>query len=251
MPTAIASRYPYTEDGSVPATSDTPIPDPLIWLAFAAAAAPGLQLGTCVLILPLHNPLILAKQLSTLDRLCGGRLELGIGVGWMREEFDALGVPWERRGARTDEYIGILRDLWAGTHVAHDGEFMSFDEVTCTPRPVNGSIPIIVGGDSPAALSRAARLADGYYPGEGDLDRLALMIGKVRSAAADHGRDPSEIAIHAMLSRHMDDPLPAVERMAELGVDRVMVPAFAFAGKAGLDRIDRFGDDVIAQFQRS
>ena len=100
-PTHLESRYPYTEDGKMPGEPETPIPDPLIWLAYVAAAAPTLRLGTCILIVPQRNPVVLAKELATLDFLSGGRVELGIGVGWLEEEFDALGVPWARRGART------------------------------------------------------------------------------------------------------------------------------------------------------
>ena len=132
MPTSIESSYPYTKDGKIPAEPDTPIPDPLIWLAFAAAAAPGLRLGTCILIVPQRNPLILAKELATLDRLSGGRVELGLGVGWMKEEFEALGVPWERRGARNDEYIEAMRALWAGPHAEFHGEFVDFAPATCS-----------------------------------------------------------------------------------------------------------------------
>ncbi len=97
LPDAIHSRYPYSQDGRIPAEPDTPIPDPLMWLAFAAAAAPTLKLGTCILIVPQRNPLILAKELATLDQLSGGRLELGLGVGWMEEEFDALGTPRRKK----------------------------------------------------------------------------------------------------------------------------------------------------------
>ena len=107
IPDKIYSKYPYTEDGKIPAEPDTPIPDPLIWLAFAAAAAPNLRLGTCILIVPQRNPLVLAKELATLDQLSGGRVELGLGVGWLKEEFEALGVPWERRGARNDKAIDV------------------------------------------------------------------------------------------------------------------------------------------------
>ena len=105
FPSSIESKYPYTSDGKVPATKDTMIHDPLIWLAYVAAIAPTLRLGTCILILPQRNPLVLAKEISSLDYLSGGRVELGIGVGWLKEEFEALGIPWERRGARTDEYV--------------------------------------------------------------------------------------------------------------------------------------------------
>ncbi len=110
-PTHIESPYPYSEDGSMPGEPETPIPDPLIWLAYVASVAPTLRLGTCILILPQRNPVVLAKEVATLDHLSGGRVELGIGVGWLKEEFDVIGVPWARRGARNDEYIAAMRAL--------------------------------------------------------------------------------------------------------------------------------------------
>jgi len=247
LPSTIESAYPYSADGKIPAEPDTPIPDPLIWLAFAAAAAPTLRLGTCILIVPQRNPLVLAKELATLDRLSGGRVELGLGVGWLREEFDALGVPWERRGARNDEYIEAMRALWAGPHAEFHGEFVDFEPVTCSPRPVQERIPVIVGGDTDAAISRAVRLADGYFPGEGDAERLDALLGRLRSAATEAGRDPGSIEINAMFGMQMSDPLPGVEQMRELGVDRVMIPAFFFAGDGGLDRLSAFGENVVAQ----
>jgi probable F420-dependent oxidoreductase len=246
LPSTIESRYPYTADGEIPATNDTPIPDPLIWLAFAAAAAPTLRLGTCILIVPQRNPLILAKELATLDQLSGGRVELGLGVGWLKEEFDALGVPWERRGARNDEYIEAMRALWSGPEVEFHGEFVDFPPVTCSPRPVQSSIPILVGGDSEAAVRRAGRLADGYFPGEGDADRLAALIARVRAAAEAEGRDPDSIEINAIFGMQMADPIAGVEQMAGLGVGRVMVPGFFFAGDGGLDRLAEFGERVIS-----
>jgi probable F420-dependent oxidoreductase len=245
LPSTIESRYPYTSDGKIPAEPDTPIPDPLIWLAFAAAAAPTMRLGTCILIVPQRNPLVLAKELATLDMLSGGRVELGLGVGWLKEEFDALGVPWARRGARNDEYIAAMRALWAGPEVEFHGEFVDFPPVTCSPRPVQDSIPILVGGDTDVAINRAVRLADGYFPGEGDVERLGGLIGRVRRAAEEAGRDPDSIEINAMFGAHMDDPLAGVEQLVELGVGRIMVPAFFFAGPGGLDRLEQFGADVI------
>lgn len=245
LPTTIESPYPYTADGKIPAAPDTPIPDPLIWLAFAAAAAPTMRLGTCILIVPQRNPLVLAKELATLDQLSGGKVELGLGVGWMKEEFDALGVPWERRGARNDEYIAAMRALWAGPHAEFHGEFVDFPPVTCSPRPVQTSIPILVGGDTDVAIRRAARLADGYFPGEGDPERLAALIARVREAAERAGRDPASIEIDAMFTQHLGDPLAGVEQLTAIGVDRVMVPAFFYAGPGGLDRLDEFGERVI------
>ena len=242
LPATIESKYPYTADGKIPAEDDTPIPDPLIWLAFAAAAAPGLRIGTCILIVPQRNPLVLAKELATLDQLSGGRVELGLGVGWLKEEFDALGVPWERRGTRNDEYIEAMRVLWTEPKVEFHGEFVDFAPVTCSPRPVQEAIPIITGGDSEAAIRRAARLSDGYFPGEGDPERLRSLIARVRQAAEDAGRDPESIEINAMFGAQMADPAAGVEQMIEAGVGRIMVPAFFFAGPGGLDRMDQFAE---------
>jgi len=245
LPDSIASKYPYTADGKIPAEPDTPIPDPLIWLAFAAAAAPTLRLGTCILIVPQRNPLVLAKELATLDRLSGGRVELGLGVGWLKEEFDALGIPWERRGARNDEYIAAMRALWAGPHAEFHGEFVDFAPVTCSPRPVQASIPILVGGDTDAAINRAVRLADGYFPGEGDVQRLGALIARLRAAAEKADRDPDSIEINAMFGAQMADPIAGIKQLAALGVGRIMIPAFFFGGPGGLDRLSEFGERVM------
>jgi probable F420-dependent oxidoreductase len=246
FPSTIESPYPYTEDGKVPATPETPIPDPLIWLAYVAAAAPTCRLGTCILILPQRNPLVLAKELATLDHLTGGRVELGIGVGWMKEEFDALGVPWERRGRRNDEYVEALRTIWSGQHVEYHGEFVDFEPLTCTPLPPQGAdLPILVGGDSEVAIRRAARLADGYFPGEGDPARLTELITAVRGECERQDRDPDSIEINAMFGAQMADPPAGAEQMREAGVGRVMVPAFFFAGDGGLDRLRAFGEQVV------
>jgi probable F420-dependent oxidoreductase len=246
MPSTIESPYPYTADGKIPATPETSIPDPLIWLAYVAAVAPTLRLGTCILILPQRNPLVLAKEVATLDHLSGGRVELGIGVGWMKEEFDALGVPWEHRGRRNDEYVAALRTVWSGSHVEFHGEFVDFEPLTSTPRPPQGAnIPILVGGDTPVAIRRAARLADGYFPGELHDERLRELIAAVRQACVDIDRDPDSIEINAMFAQYFGDPARGIDVMRELGVGRVMLPAFFFAGDGGLDRLRQFGETHI------
>ena len=165
----------------------------------------------------------------------------------MREEFEAMGIPWARRGARNDEYIEAMRALWAGPHAEFHGEFVDFDPVTCSPRPIQERLPVIVGGDSDAALDRAVRLADGYFPGEGDIGRLSSLLGRLRSKAEGAGRDPDSIEINAMFAQS-GDPLPTLEQMQELGVGRVMVPAFFYGGAEGLDRLERFGSAVISRF---
>ena len=244
-PDRIESSYPYTPDGEMPGDADTSIPDPLIWLAYVGAVAPTLQLGTCILIVPQRNPVVLAKELATLDVLTDGRVELGLGVGWLREEFDALGIPWERRGARNDEYVAAMRALWAGPHAEYHGDFVDFDPVTCSPRPVNGSIPIMVGGDTPVAIRRAARMADSYFPGETDPEKLAGLIQDMRRAAEQEKRDPDKIAIHAIFGPQMADPLAGAEQLSKLGVERVMLPAFFFAGPDGMDNLEAFGEKVV------
>ena len=195
--------------------------------------------------MPQRNPLVLAKELATLDYLSGGRVELGLGVGWLKEEFEALGVAWDRRGARNDEYVAAMRALWSAPHAEFHGEFVDFAPATCSPRPVNGSIPIIVGGDTDAAVQRAVRIADGYFPGEGDFERLKKLIDRLRVAADKAQREPDSIAINAMFGAQMADPGAGVEQMVGLGVDRIMVPAFFFAGPGGLDRLSEFADRVI------
>jgi probable F420-dependent oxidoreductase len=244
-PDRIESSYPYTPDGEMPGDAETPIPDPLIWLAYVGAVAPTLQLGTCILIVPQRNPVVLAKELATLDVLTDGRVELGLGVGWLREEFDALGIPWERRGARNDEYVAAMRALWAGPHAEYHGDFVDFDPVTCSPRPVNGSIPIMVGGDTPVAIRRAARMADSYFPGTTDPEKLAGLIQDVRKAAEQEKRDPDKIAIHAIFGPQMADPVAGAEQLSKLGVERVMLPAFFFAGPDGMDNLEAFGEKVV------
>jgi probable F420-dependent oxidoreductase len=243
-PSKIASPYPYTDDGEMPGEPETPIPDPLIWLAYVAAAAPTLKLGTCILIVPQRNPVVLAKELATLDHLSGGRVELGLGVGWLEEEFQALGVPWERRGARNDEYVAAMKALWAGPHAEYHGEFVDFEPATCSPRPVNGTIPILVGGDTPAAIRRAARIADGYFPGTTDPEKLGNLIRDLGSEVAKQGRRVEEVGVHAILG-DFANPDQAAARMQEQGVERAMVPAFIFAGPDGLDRLADFGERVM------
>ncbi len=140
-----------------------------------------------------------------------------------------------------------MRALWSGPHAEFHGEFVDFEPATCSPRPVNGDIPILVGGDTDAAIRRAVRLADGYFPGEGDHERLDALLGRLRGAAESAGRDPAGIEINAMFGTQMADPLAGIEQMRSVGVDRIMVPAFFFAGPGGLDRLSEFGEKVISQ----
>ncbi|MEM7322496.1 MAG: LLM class F420-dependent oxidoreductase [Actinomycetota bacterium] len=226
-PTAYSSTYPYSADGKMPGDYSAPLPDPLIWLAFAAANTSTIRLATGILIVPQRNPLVLAKTVATLDSLSGGRLDLGIGVGWLEEEFDALGVPFADRGARTDDYIAAMQALWASDGASYEGRFANFADVTSNPKPANGTVPIVVGGHSKAAARRAGRLGDGFFPGKGSIAELAELIDVARQTAADSGRDPEAVE---MTAGHPglfgDDPVGAAEELASIGVSRSIVPAF-------------------------
>jgi probable F420-dependent oxidoreductase len=245
-PDDYASAYPYSPDGRMPAVPSTPIPDPLVWLAYIASRTSSLGLATGILIVPQRNPVVLAKELATLDVLSGGRVELGIGVGWLEEEFHALGVPWERRGARTDEYVAAMRALWARDGASFEGEFVSFSRVSSNPKPVRGTIPIVVGGHSRAAAMRAGRLGDGFFPASGTPGELAELIDLVHQTAAANDRDPAAIEITAGTPGVFgDDPTGAVEELAALGVSRIVVPAFSLMKPNAADAMDGFADRVI------
>ncbi|MCB0951527.1 MAG: LLM class F420-dependent oxidoreductase [Microthrixaceae bacterium] len=242
-PDGYESKYPYDPSGKMAMAADTPLPDPLIWLTWVAAHTERLRLATGILILPQRNPLVLAKQLATLDEASEGRMELGVGVGWLREEFEALGIPFEGRGRRTDEYIEVMRTLWADDHAEYSGEFTNFSGVSVNPKPVNGRVPIHIGGHSPAAARRAGRLGDGFFPGEGDIDELLRIM---RESALEADRDPAEIEVtYTHPGLWGADPLAAVEEMAAKGVHRMGMPGFIFAmAPDPAEAIAEFGEKV-------
>lgn len=217
-----ASRYPYSDDGqiAVPATADWI--DPLIGLSFAAAATSTIGLATGVLLLPEHNPVLVAKQAATLDTLSGGRFTLGIGVGWSREEFDALGIPFERRAARTAEYVAAMRTLWRDDVASFDGEFVRFESIRVNPKPVAGNrIPIVVGGNSDAALRRVTAWGDGWYGFNLDgVPAVAERMDFLRRLCDDSGRDRAELQLAVALR---DPNVNDVRPLAELGVDELVI----------------------------
>src|SRR5690242_17508373 len=190
FPHKYTSVYPYAPGGRLPGGPGSALPDPLIWMAAMAAVTTRLRFMTGVIILPLRNPLVLAKQVATLDHMSGGRIELGIGVGWLQEEFTALGVPFEARGRRADEYVAAMRTLWREDSASFAGEFVKFERVSCNPKPVAHAVPIIVGGHSEAAARRAGRLGDGFFPSIGAQVDTMPLLEVVRRSAEAAGRDP-------------------------------------------------------------
>ena len=201
FPVTIKSRYPYTVSGAFPGGGDSL--EQLALMAFVAGKSTRLRLVTSVMILPHRNPVVTAKTLATIDVLSGGRVTVGVGVGWLREEFQALGAPdFDRRGAVSDEYLKIFKTLWTENPASFSGQFYRFDAIRCLPLPVQKPHPPIwVGGHSKAALRRAARFGDGWHP-VGAHPAVPLRPAELRASLDElhrlteaEGRDPSALTI--------------------------------------------------------
>jgi probable F420-dependent oxidoreductase len=245
IPSGYASKYPYDPSGKMAGgAEDFDFPDPLVWLTWAAAHTTTLRLGTGILIATQRNPLITAKEIATIDHLSGGRVDFGVGVGWLEEEFDALGVPFRRRGKRLDEYIDAIRALWTQDRASFHGEFVNFDNCVSRPWPVNGTVPIVIGGHTAAAARRAGRRGDAFFPGSATADDIAALVGVMKEAAAEAGRDGDTIPVYAMAMGKPGDSLYArIESLAAVGVSQTIVPTYSPARlvEAGNDLNSRFG----------
>jgi probable F420-dependent oxidoreductase len=204
VPRQIASPYPYTETGEFPGSASGVAMEQLTVLAFLAGQTQRMRLVTSVIIVPHRNPLVAAKALATLDVLSKGRLVVGVGVGWMREEFEALGLPpFDERGAVTDEYIRVFKELWTSDNPSFEGKYCRFSNISFLPRPVQKPHPPIwVGGESRRALRRTAELGNGWYPigsnpqfPMAEPEQLAAALQRLAASAKDAGRDPAEIDI--------------------------------------------------------
>jgi probable F420-dependent oxidoreductase len=203
-----------------PMEPDEPILDPLVALAHVAAHTERIKLGTGVIILPQRNPLILAKQVTSLDVLSAGRLILGIGVAYLEPEMRAIGVPMEGRGARADEYLGAMRALWEQDAPSFSARHVEFEGVDAHPRPVQRPLPVVVGGHTRAAHRRAARSADGWYGFMVGLRAMAEQRELMRAAIEETGRErPLHVSVTP--GRRLDEN--NVRAYAELGVDRLIV----------------------------
>ncbi len=267
FPVEVSSRYPYTVSGEHPSHGDAL--EVLSMLAFVAGRTERLRLVTSVLILPYRNPVLTAKMIATIDVMCEGRVTLGVGVGWLEEEFAALGTAdFVRRGAVSDEYLAILRKLWTQSPVSHAGEFYSFKALRCEPQPVQKPYPPIwVGGHSRAALRRAARYGDGWHP-VGAIAAVPLPPAELRAKLDElkrlteaEGRDFSALTISYKAPLY-DVALPGpdggrrpfsgtaeqvaddIRAFAAIGVDELI---FDFRGESlaeSLERMDRFAAEV-------
>jgi probable F420-dependent oxidoreductase len=211
IPTDIASPYPYSATGEFVNAGSGERNEQLIELAFVAARTSKLRLVTSVMVVP-HRPAVLAaKQLATIDVLSGGRVILGIGAGWMKEEFEALGVPaFEERGKVTDEYVAAFKELWTKDRPRYSGQYVKFDKITFAPKPAQkNGIPIWVGGESGPALRRTAKLGDAWYPIPNNpafpmdsLRRVGNAIARLRQLTGEAGRDPKSVGVTMRFPRY-------------------------------------------------
>ncbi len=255
--------YPYSESGEMPAGPTTCMPDPLEWLSFTAAVSERIQLGTSVMVASQHSPAILAKRVATLDALSRGRVQLGVGIGWQKEEYEACGVPYRDRGRRLDECIDAMRALWAPGPATYHGRYVHFERVHCDAKPWPGSprpqraqgVPILIGGSTPAAARRAGLRGNGWFPYVISPGDFATRVAELRAVAREAGRNPEEIEITVWpgsfdFSRTFD--LDLVKQYAEHGIARLIV-CESEAGASGRDLeavkrfVGRYQEQILAK----
>lgn len=246
MPAEVHSPYPFAADGRATWPSDTPYFDAIVALTLIAAATQRVRFGTAVLVLPQRAPVILAKQLASIDALSGGRLELGVGAGWLAEEFSALNVPFESRGNRFVEWIDLLRECWTGDPAAHTGEYYTLaGGVLCRPASVH-PIPILIGGHSHRAIRRAGEIGDGWLAHQSaaalDTEQLAEGRESMRVAALRALADPDErrVVLRIIDSAHRaEEVAAALPALAEAGVDEIIVDVDWDAAEGPAESFDR------------
>jgi probable F420-dependent oxidoreductase len=247
VPLDYSSKYPYSPNGKMGTTPETNFVDPLIALSVIAASTTKLRLATGVNILSQANPLFLAKQSASLDFVSNGRFMLGVGIGWLKEEFDALGVPFERRGARFDDYIAAMKKVWSEDVVEHQSDFIHWSGFKSYPLPVQKPhVPVIIGGTKGKAFERTARHGDGWFAPTATPDQLAPMLGELAKACDAVDRDPASVEVSAMWV-DVGAGLDALRRYQDLGVSRLIVPVFALGGGNPLAALDKLGDEVISR----
>jgi probable F420-dependent oxidoreductase len=236
------SHYPYAEDGRIPAPPGSGLLEPMVTLTYLAARTSTVRLGTAMLLLPQRNPVYVAKEVSTLDWLSGGRVDLGVGVGWLKEEFDALNTPWERRGRRTDEYLEVLRTLWTDDVSSFKGETYELPPCEMFPKPIqHPHPPIHIGGETPAALRRVAKHSQGWHTFNRSPAQLAEGLAELDPYLEAAGRSRADLRITVCPYFNTLTP-DDIERYAEAGADAVAALFFAFTP----DDVARAFDDLEA-----
>ena len=226
IPRGYESRYPYNPSGQLGWT-ELPLLEPLSTLLFVAALTERVQLGTTVLVVPMRNPVLHAKVLATLDVLSGGRLVLGVGSGWMKEEFDALSEPFERRGQRMEEYLEAMISLWTKDDPTYTGELYQVGNIACYPKPLQQPYPPLwIGGNTTPALKRAGRMGQAWHGAGSSPEQVEAAIPVIREAARNAGRDPESIEITVRTGYRMGDDdrmIPLLRRYQDLGVSHICI----------------------------
>lgn len=259
-PTDIAANYPYSDDGSFPAPNSMAWLEPIGTLLFVAAITEKMKLGQTVLIMGYRPPVQTAKLIATLDVLSEGRAILGAGVGWMREEFEVLGMPFDHRGKRADEQLEIFDKLFTEESPSYDGEFYSFPEIGFEPKPVQDRIPVWIGGASEPAFRRTARFGDCFHAAFEPIDTVQAEWARVLELTAGQGRDQNEMALSIRLyldpasmmkpelsvAGSTEQMIATVSQWAAIGVDHLLVDITAPGGPEGrLDAMRGFMTDVV------
>jgi probable F420-dependent oxidoreductase len=253
VPVTMASRYPYSADGQFPGGPTANLHDPFVALAFVAAHTRTLKLGTGVFVLPLRNPLAVAKAVASLDVLSQGRVLFGIGIGWLEEEFQAVGMPFRDRAARTREWVNMLRTLWTEETPHFQGQFHSFPPVGFHPKPLQQPHPpMLFGGESRPALKRAAELGDGWYGVDHMPESARALLDTLREYLEEAGRSFDRFEITLGLPPELPRTLDTVKQFTDLGVDRLVVFAPGFVPRARFatelfPHMERFAEEVIAR----
>ena len=241
VPVSYDSKYPYNKSGNMGAAPETNFVDPLIALSAIAAATTTLRLATGVNILSQVNPIYMAKQAASLDFISNGRFMLGVGIGWLREEFDALGVPFERRGARFDDYVAGMRKIWSGDVVEHESDFISWKGFKSYPLPIQNPFPVVMGGVKGKIFERTAQLGNGWFAPSGDPTELKGHIQSLKKECDAIDRDLSEIEITCMWPG-----IGGKEFLGELeavGVSRVVMPMMGEGDP--VERLRKVAEEVI------
>jgi probable F420-dependent oxidoreductase len=245
VPVGYGSQYPYSKDGRMPGGEKAPIPDPVVALAYAAAISKRVRLATGIVILPQRHPAYVAKEFASLDVLSRGRAILGIGIGWLAEEFAVIGVPFAERAARTEESVHAIRSLWAADPKPFDGRFYRWNAVESNPKPVQKpGVPIVVGGHVEGAARRAARVGDGFFPAKGELKDLAPLFDAMRDECRKLGRKPESIELTA-LGLNLDPD--TVKRFEDAGVSRLVIGPPAFDAEGLRRGLTAFAERFIAK----
>lgn len=261
-PADIESKYPYSDDGSFPATNDIAWLDPIGTLSFVAGCTENLKLGTTVLILPYRLPVVTAKQLATLDVLSNGRLILGVGVGWMREEAEILGMPFDHRGKRSNEQLELFRLLFTEEEPQYDGKFYQLPKVKFEPKPVQNPVPIWVGGATQAAFERVARYGHGFQAAFQPLEVVKDEIAAIHRCCEAIDRDPAELTLSIRVYLDPDElmegaksiagsreqMLARIDKMEDIGISHVVLDPVAPGGVAGrLQAVEQFMAEVACR----